>query len=106
MVEPALNTLYLITLNENIELVNQGKEAPHVFTRNFVDVYAMTGGSGNTIVLLIAIFIFSKRQENRELAKLDIVPEAFKINEPVIFALPIVLNPIYFIPFGLIPGIL
>lgn len=106
MVEPALNTLYLPTLNENIELVNQGKEAMHIFTRNFVDVYAMPGGSGGTIALLIAIFIFSKRQENRELAKLAIVPAVFQINEPVIFGLPIVLNPIYFIPFVITPAIL
>ena len=106
MVEPALNTLYLPTLNENIELVNQGKEALHIFTRNFVDVYAMPGGSGGTLALIVAIFIFSKRQENRELAKLASVPAIFQINEPVIFGLPIVLNPIYFIPFVLIPGIL
>ncbi|MGL4572381.1 MAG: PTS sugar transporter subunit IIC [Clostridium sp.] len=106
MVEPALNTMYLPTLNQNIEAVNQGKEAMHIFTRNFVDVYAMPGGSGGTLALIIAIFIFSKRQENRELAKLALVPGVFQINEPVIFGLPIVLNPIYFIPFTLIPGIL
>ncbi|MBM7835015.1 PTS sugar transporter subunit IIC [Clostridium sardiniense] len=106
MVEPALNTMYLPTLNANIEAVNQGKEAIHIFTRNFVDVYAMPGGSGGTLALLLAIFIFSKRQESRELAKLAIVPGVFQINEPVIFGLPIVLNPIYFIPFAIIPGIL
>lgn len=106
MVEPALNTMYLPTLNENIDLVTQGKEAVHIFTRNFVDVFAMPGGSGGTLALIVAIMIFSKRQENRELAKLALVPGVFQINEPVIFGLPIVLNPIYFIPFVITPGIL
>ncbi|MGL6184985.1 MAG: PTS sugar transporter subunit IIC [Clostridium chrysemydis] len=106
MVEPALNTMYLPTLNQNIELVAQGKEAIHTFTRNFVDVYAMPGGSGATFALIISIMIFSKRQEQKELAKLAFAPGLFQINEPVIFGLPIVLNPIYFIPFVLTPGIL
>ncbi|MGL4874162.1 MAG: PTS sugar transporter subunit IIC, partial [Clostridium sp.] len=103
MVEPALNAMYSPALNENLELINQGKEAVNVLTRNFVDVYAMPGGSGGTLALLIAIFIFSKKQESRELAKLAIAPGIFQINEPVIFGLPLVLNPIYFIPFIITP---
>lgn len=105
MVEPALNTLYKPALYENIDAVTAGKEAVNTLTRNFVDVYAMPGGSGGTLALLIAIFIFSKRQESRELAKLAIAPGCFNINEPVIFGLPLVLNPIYFIPFIITPPI-
>lgn len=105
MVEPALNTLYSPALNANIEAVTAGGEAVNTLTRNFVDVYAMPGGSGGTLALLIAIFIFSKRQESRELAKLAIAPGCFNINEPVIFGLPLVLNPIYFIPFIIAPPI-
>ncbi|WP_297629619.1 PTS transporter subunit EIIC [uncultured Clostridium sp.] len=105
MVEPALNTMYTPALNANIDAVTAGGEAVNTLTRNFVDVYAMPGGSGGTLALLIAIFIFSKRQENRELAKLAIAPGCFNINEPVIFGLPLVLNPIYFIPFVLTPSV-
>lgn len=105
MVEPALNAMYGPALNENLELVQQGLEPVNALTRNFVDVYAMPGGSGGTLALLIAVFIFSKRQETRELAKLAVGPGIFQINEPVIFGLPIVLNVSYFIPFLLIPPI-
>lgn len=105
MVEPALNSMYSPALNENLERVQQGLEPVNALTRNFVDVYAMPGGSGGTLALLIAIMIFSKRQESRELVKIAIAPGIFQINEPVIFGLPIVLNVTYFIPFVLIPTI-
>ncbi|MGL4849432.1 MAG: PTS sugar transporter subunit IIC [Clostridium sp.] len=105
MIEPALNTMYKPPLMANLEAVQAGGEASFTLTRNFIDVYGMPGGSGGTLALLIAIFIFSKRQESRELAKLAIAPGLFNINEPVIFGLPLVLNPMYFIPFVITPGI-
>ena len=106
MIDPAMNALYKPALYSNIDAVNQGLEPQFALTRNFLDVYAMPGGSGGTLALLIAIFIFSKRQESRELAKLAITPGIFQINEPVIFGLPIVLNTAYFIPFIVIPPVM
>ena len=61
------------------------------------------GGAGMTLGLLIAIFFFSKREDYKNLARLSIGPGLFNINEPVIFGLPIVLNPIMMIPFILAP---
>lgn len=83
-------------------------------TKSFVDisiapntmtnVYAMIGGSGATFGLIIAMLIFAKKGEKeREVAKLALVPGCFGINEPVIFGLPIVLNPIMFIPWIVVP---
>lgn len=106
MIDPAMNALYKPALYANIDAVNQGQEPMNALTRNFLDVYAMPGGSGGTLALLIAIFMFSKRQESRELAKLAITPAIFQINEPVIFGLPIVLNTAYFIPFIVIPPLM
>ena len=57
------------------------------------------GGSGVTIGLVIAIFIFSKREDNKAIATLSIVPGLFNINETVTFGIPMVLNPILGIPF-------
>ncbi|MGL4990445.1 MAG: PTS sugar transporter subunit IIC [Sarcina sp.] len=105
MIDPAMNTLYKPAMYENIELFKNGQEPIHILTRNFVDVYAMHGGSGATLALLVAIFFFSKRQEQRELFKIAIAPGLFQINEPVIFGLPLVLNPMFVIPFVLIPPI-
>jgi PTS system cellobiose-specific IIC component len=68
------------------------------------NVYAMIGGSGATFGLIIAMLIFTRKGEKeREIAKLALVPGCFGINEPVIFGLPIVLNPIMFIPWIVVP---
>ena len=56
-------------------------------------------------LLEIALMIFSKRQEHKELTKLVLAPSVFQINEPVIYGLPIVLDPIFCIPFILVPTI-
>jgi len=105
VIEPALTLMYGPTLAENTELVMQGLEPIHVITRNFLDVYAMHGGSGATLGLIVAIFFFSKRAQYRMLAKMAVPPGVFQINEPVIYGLPIVLNPMMAIPFIFIPAI-
>ena len=63
-------------------------------------------GAGATFALIIAIFIFSKKQEEKTLAKLAAPMGVFNINEPVVFGLPIVLNPVYMIPWIFVPTIL
>ena len=74
--------------------------APNTMT----NVYAMIGGSGATFGLIIAMLIFThKGEKEREVAKLALVPGCFGINEPVIFGLPIVLNPLMFIPWIIVP---
>lgn len=80
-----------------------GKALPYVWTRNCFDLYAWIGGAGSTLLLLVAILVFSKRDDQRSVAKLAIGPGFFNINEPVMFGMPIVLDPIYFIPFVLAP---
>lgn len=59
------------------------------------------GGIGSTLGLLICIFLFGKSKRYQKFAKVSIVPNIFNINEPVVFGLPIILNPILFIPFVL-----
>ena len=61
------------------------------------------GGSGISIALVIAIMLFSKREEYKAIAKLGTPMGVFNINEPIIFGLPIVLNTIYIIPLLLAP---
>ena len=78
--------------------------APYPVTFNgLYDAFGAYGGSGATLGLIIAIFIFSKAKEQKSIAKLSFAPGLFNINEMVIFGLPIVLNPIYIIPFILTP---
>lgn len=70
--------------------------------------YGCIGGTGNTLALIAVILLLSrkkdwKRKDYTEIAKLSLFPGIFCINEPVIFGLPIVLNPILAIPFILSP---
>lgn len=68
------------------------------------DAFGNTGGSGATLGLLIAIFLIARKDKQQlEIAKLGAAPGLFNINEPLIFGLPIVMNPIYLIPFILSP---
>jgi PTS system cellobiose-specific IIC component len=103
--EPALNLMYGPAGAANLELVMQGYEPTYVITRNFFDVYGMHGGSGATLALIIAIFIVGKKVNYKSLAKLSLAPGIFQINEPMIFGLPLVLNPIMAIPFIIVPVI-
>ena len=70
------------------------------------NVYAMLGGSGSTLALIVVLLILApKKSAEKEIAKMSLVPGIFNINEPIIFGLPIVLNPMMFIPFVFIPVI-
>ncbi len=98
-----LGPMMLSALATNTELVQQGLEPTEIVTRPFWNMYATMGGSGCTLALLIAVLIFSKRDDEKAIAKLSVGPGMFGINEPVIFGMPIVFNPIYAIPFILTP---
>ncbi len=65
----------------------------------------MIGGTGSTICLLIAIFIFSKQRASKNVPSLSGAPGLFNIDEPVIFGYPIVFNIPMMIPFVLQPVI-
>ena len=84
---------------ENVEAFNK-----HETPKNIINMYALQmwgefGGSGVTIGLVIAIMIFGKREDNKAIATLSLVPGLFNINETVTFGIPMVLNPILGIPF-------
>ncbi|WP_373139969.1 PTS sugar transporter subunit IIC [Beduini massiliensis] len=71
-----------------------------------VDLFTKMGGSGATLGLLIASLLFSKVQAERTVISISIAPGLFEINEPIIFGLPIVMNPIYMLPFIVGPVVL
>lgn len=75
-----------------------GKALPHVFTYGFLLNFILFTGSGLTGGLVL-LMLFSKSKHLKAVAKVAAIPAIFNINEPVTFGLPIVLNPIMFIPF-------
>ncbi|NEG71605.1 PTS sugar transporter subunit IIC [Bifidobacterium ramosum] len=75
----------------------------HYLTPQVIDCFCKYSGVGLTVGLLVAALLFAKSEQLRTVSKLSIVPGIFGINEPVIFGLPIVFNPIMLIPFVLTP---
>lgn len=98
-----LDPFLLQNMQENMTAYANKEEIPHIINMAFKDTFAVMGGSGNTIALLIAIFIFSRRQDYKDFAKLSVAPAIFNISEPIIFGLPIVFNLSLIIPFVLAP---
>ncbi|MFI3236718.1 MAG: PTS transporter subunit EIIC [Lachnospiraceae bacterium] len=106
---PILDGTYLTALYANTEAYEAGtaaKDLPYIWTRGSFDAYAWMGGAGCTLALLIAILLIGKLKGQRAVAKISAPMGIFNINEPVMFGLPIVLNPVYAIPFIIIPPIL
>jgi len=103
---PVLDSIWLTAQLDNINRFSQGESVRYLWTRASFDMYAWIGGAGSTVLLLIAIFIFSKRADERAVANLAIAPGVFQINEPVMFGMPIVLNAVYFIPFVVAPVVM
>lgn len=100
-----LEPFLLINTNENMLAFANGQSIPHIINSIFVPTFGMIGGTGSTLSLLIAIFIFSKQKSANQVARLSVSPGLFNINEPVIFGLPIVFNLPLMIPFVLLPAI-
>jgi len=100
-----LEPFLLINTNENMLAFANGQPIPHIINNIFVPTFGMIGGTGSTLSLLIAIFIFARQKSSKQVARLAVSPGLFNINEPVIFGLPIVFNLPLMIPFVLLPAI-
>lgn len=92
--------------SNGIRALGTGADELAVWVRGSWDAYVFMGGSGATLPLIVAILIFSKVKSQKEIAKLGLPPGIFMINEPILFGIPIVLNPIYFIPFIVVQPVL
>lgn len=101
VIMPILSPLALSGLAENIAQVDAGGVASNPLTMTFFRVYVVAGGAGVTIALVLSILMFSKRDDERMISKLALIPGLLGINEPLVFGLPIVLSPFYAIPFVL-----
>ena len=102
MVNGFVRPFWLENQAENIAALQAGQPLPHVITEQFFDMIWM-GGAGVTLSLLLAIVIFAKSKHIKSVGAIGIVPGIFNINEPVLFGLPIILNPIMLIPFNIVP---
>ncbi|EPH99501.1 putative PTS system, cellobiose-specific IIC component [Enterococcus faecalis 13-SD-W-01] len=95
----------LQSIQENMDAFSAGKEIPNIITEPFTNAFGLIGGGGCILPLVIAILWVSRRQDQRQIAKFGLTTCFFNITEPVMFGLPVVMNPIYMIPCALIPSI-
>src|SRR5699024_798382 len=97
-----LDPLGLINLNENSQAYLDGVQATQIYATPFKSFISGLGGTGATLGLAI-LMMKGKSKQVRSMGKLAIIPSLFNINEPLVFGLPIFLNPIMIIPFVLTP---
>ncbi|GAB2024129.1 PTS sugar transporter subunit IIC [Lactovum odontotermitis] len=75
----------------------------HIITQPFMDQYLTVTGAGMTIGFVIFMLVRAKSAQMKTIGKLEIGPALFNINEPILFGIPVVLNPMLAIPFILQP---
>ena len=93
--------------DQNLEAFQAGADVlPNIVTKQFIDTFIVgIGGSGMTLAVLLAIFVVAKSRQLKDLGKLGIGSGLFNVNEPVIFGMPIIMNPLVIIPWLLAPVI-
>ncbi|WP_031409293.1 PTS cellobiose transporter subunit IIC [Geobacillus vulcani] len=100
VMDPIWNTLSL----ENLNAYTKAGEVPHVVSKQFIEIYTVgMGGTGMTLAVIFAILLFMKSKQMKQVAKLGLGPGIFNVNEPIIFGLPVVMNPLVIVPWILAP---
>ncbi len=93
---------------ENTAILNSGKELTvanggHIVTQQFLDQFMTVIGAGMTIGIVMFMVMFARSAQFKQLGRLALLPAFFNINEPILFATPVVMNPIMAVPFILTP---
>ncbi len=95
--------IWLALTQQNAAAKMAGQVIPNIICQQFVDAFILIGGSGTTLALAALLVTVVKSNQLKALGKTSILPGFFNINEPIIFGMPIVMNPIMIIPFIIAP---
>ena len=106
VVQSIMTPIWLALSADNLAAFGKGEALPHIITQQFNSIYLWLGGGGATLGLCLALLLVCKSQQCKKIGRLSILPGLFNINEPIIFGLPVVLNPIMVIPFICTPLVL
>lgn len=104
LVTGIMNPFWLSNLAVNQQALANGMTPPHIYLQGFWDYYLLIGGVGSTIPLVL-MAIRSHNQQLRSVGKLAALPAIFNINEPILFGFPIIMNPLFLLPFICVPMI-
>lgn len=98
VVYPFVLPMLLEAVTENGALIAAGQQP--VISPIFIwSAMAMVGGSGNTLGLVILAAFKAKSKQMKAIGRMGLIPGLFNINEPVLFGMPIMYNPILMIPY-------
>ncbi|CNI21621.1 PTS sugar transporter subunit IIC [Yersinia vastinensis] len=97
-----MNPFWMANLSVNQAAMAAGAAIPHIYVQGFWDHYLLIGGVGSTLPLAF-LLMRSKAVHLRTIGRMGVVPGLFNINEPILFGAPIIMNPLFFIPFVLVP---
>lgn len=103
IVEPAIAAITYANIDVNLHLIQAGQHADKVITSGTQMFIATMGGTGATLIVPFLFMWICKSDRNRAIGRASVVPTFFGVNEPILFGAPIVLNPIFFVPFIFAP---
>lgn len=105
IVEPAIAAIIYANVETNFELFKQGEQASRVLTVGLGNFVGTMGGTGATLVVPFLFMLFAKSKQLKAVGKTSFIPVCFAVNEPLLFAAPVILNPYFFVPFLITPMI-
>lgn len=103
IVEPAIAAITYANVETNLQLLQAGMHANKVLTSGTQMFIVTMGGTGATLVVPFMFMWLTKSKRNRAIGRASVVPTFFGVNEPILFGAPIVLNPVFFVPFIIAP---
>ena len=103
IVEPAIAAITYANAETNLQLLQAGEHADKILTSGTQMFIVTMGGTGATLVVPFMFMWLTKSKRNKAIGRASVVPTFFGVNEPILFGAPLVLNPIFFIPFILTP---
>ena len=103
IVEPAIAAITYANAEVNLKLIQQGMHADKILTSGTQMFIVTLGGTGATLVVPFMFMWLTKSKRNRAIGRASVVPTFFGVNEPILFGAPLVLNPIFFVPFIFAP---
>ncbi len=92
--------IFLQYLAENVAATTAGLPLPYVTANGFFTTFVNVGGTGATLALAL-VLVGSRDAAFRQVGRLSLPTQVFQINEPIFFGLPIVLNPVFMVPYVL-----
>ena len=103
MLDGVAQSVFVPGTAANAAVLAAGGEPTQIVTKTFFDVFASIGGAGALLSLLVAVLLFGRRRNVRRLSSFAALPMAFNVSEIMLFGLPVVWNPLLFVPFVLVP---